>query len=155
MSKRLGQAAVVLLVIVAAAQLVRPSRANPATDARRTIHAYETTSGLATVLDRSCGDCHSNATEWSSWYTQIAPLSWLMAHEVAEGRKAVNFSEWGAYSAAQQRMLLAASCADAKSGKMPGPYTFFKSETRLSAQDVETICAAARETEAKAAGASQ
>jgi len=37
----------------------------------------------------------------------------------------------------------------AKSGKMPGPYTLFKPETRVSAQDVETICAAARETEAK------
>jgi hypothetical protein len=78
-----------------------------------------------------------------------------MAHEVAEGRKTVNFSEWAAYSATQQRMLLAASCDDAKSGKMPGPYTFFKPDTRLSAQDVETICAAAHETEAKAAGASQ
>src|SRR5262249_21179123 len=123
--------------------------------ATRTIWAHQTTQGLGTVLDRSCGDCHSNATVWSSWYTQIAPLSWLMAREVAEGRKAVNFSEWVAYSAAQQRILLAASCDDAKSGKMPGPYTFFKPETRLSAQDIETICAAARETEATKAEPSQ
>jgi heme-binding protein len=155
MSRRLKQAAVVFVVALAAAQLIRPGRANPPTDATRTIQAHETTKGLAAVLDRSCGDCHSSATAWPSWYTQIAPLSWLMAHEVTEGRKTVNFSEWAAYSAAQQRMLLAASCDDAKSGKMPGPYTFFKPETRLSAQDVETICAAAHDTEAKAAGASQ
>jgi Haem-binding domain len=156
MSKRLRQAAVVFIVLFAAAQLIRPDRTNPPTDTSRTIQAQVgTASGLATVLDRSCRDCHSNNTVWSSWHTQIAPLSWLMAHEVAEGRKALNFSEWVAYSAAQQRMLLAASCDDAKSGKMPGPYTFFKPETRVSAQDVETICAAARETEAKAAGASR
>jgi hypothetical protein len=155
MSRRLKQAAMVVVVALTTAQLIRPGRTNPPTDASRTIQAHETTKGLATVLDRSCGDCHSNATVWSSWYTQIAPLSWLMVHEVAEGRKTVNFSEWAAYSAAQQRMLLAASCDDAKSGKMPGPYTFFKPDTRLSAQDVETICAAAHETEAKAAGPSQ
>ena len=42
-------------------------------------------------------------------------------------------------------MLLAVSCDDAKSGKMPGPYTRLRPETRLSPQDVETICAAARQ----------
>jgi heme-binding protein len=153
--RRLEGVTIGFVVVLVAAQLIRPDRANPPTDATRTIRAHERTKGLATVLDRSCGDCHSNATVLSAWYTQIAPLSWLMAHEVAEGRKVVNFSEWAAYSAAQQRMLLGASCDDAKSGKMPGPYTFFKPDTRLSTQDVETICAAAHDTGAKAVGASQ
>ena len=144
MSRRLIQAAVVLVVVFAAAQLIRPGRTNPPIDPARTIQAHVgTASGLGAILDRSCGDCHSNATEWSSWHTQVAPLSWLMAHEVSAGREAVNFSEWAAYSPAQQRLLLAASCDDAKSGKMPGPYPYFKPVTRLSAQDVETICAAA------------
>ena len=44
----------------------------------------------------------------------------------------------------KQRMLLAASCADATSGKMPGAYTLLHPEMRLSRQDVETICAATR-----------
>ena len=144
MGKRLKQAAFVLVVVIAAAQLVRPERANPPTDASRTIQAHVgTSSGLVAVLDRACRDCHSNATVWP-WYTQIAPVSWLMAYGVAEGRKAVNFSEWAAYSPEQQRMLLAASCADATSGKMPGAYTLLHPEMRLSRQDVETICAAAR-----------
>jgi len=151
MGRRLKQAAVVLVLVFAAAQLVRPGRANPPTDPSRTIQAHVgTASGLAAVLDRSCGDCHSNATAWSSWYTQIAPLSWLMAHEVAGGRKAVNFSEWAAYPPEQRRLLLSVSCDDAKSGKMPGPYTFFKPDTRLSAEEIETICKAAGQTEAKA-----
>jgi len=152
MSRRLKQAAVVVVVVFAAAQLVRPSRANPPTDAHRTIQAHETMRGLATILDRSCGDCHSNATAWSGWYTQIAPLSWLMAHEVAAGRQAVNFSEWAAYLPEQQRMLLAVSCDDAKSGKMPGPYTYFKPETQLSSEEIKTICEAARQADAQAAG---
>jgi hypothetical protein len=43
---------------------------------------------------RACFDCHSNETRWP-WYTRIAPASWLTAHDVAEGRQALNFSEWG------------------------------------------------------------
>ena len=151
MSRRLKQAAVVLVVVFAAAQLVRPEPTNPATDASRTIRAHVgTASGLVAVLDRACGDCHSNDTVWP-WYTQIAPASWLMAYGVKEGRKAVNFSEWAAYPPEQQRKLLVAACQDASEGKMPGPYTLLHPEVRLSAQDVETICAAARQAQAVAA----
>ncbi len=145
MSRRLKQAAVVFVVVFAAAQLIRPERTNPATDASGTIKAHMgTASELVAVLDRACSDCHSNATVWP-WYTQIAPLSWLMAYGVKEGRKAVNFSEWAAYVPERQRNLLVESCQDASNGKMPGlPYTLLNPEARLSAQDVQTICAAAR-----------
>jgi Haem-binding domain len=150
-SRRLKQAAVVFVIVFAAAQLIRPERANPAIDVSRTIQAHVgTANGLVAVLDRACSDCHSNGTAWP-WYTQIAPASWLMAYGVAEGRKALNFSEWAAYSPEQQRTLLAASCGDATSGKMPGPFTLLRPETQLSARDVETICAAARQVEAHAA----
>ena len=155
MSRRLKQAAIVIVVVFAAAQLFRPERTNPATDLSRTIQAHiGTASGLVPVLDRACRDCHSNGTVWP-WYTQIAPTSWLMAQAVKEGRKAVNFSEWAAYSPEQQRMLLAVSCDDATSGKMPGAYTLLRPETRLSSQDVETICAAARQADTGAAGGSR
>ena len=106
------------------------------------------------MLGRSCRDCHSNNAVWPS-YAQVAPLSWLMARGVAEGRKAVNFSDWGGYSPAAQRTLLSASCDDASSGKMPGPYALVRPETKLSPQDIETICAAARQAEADATGGSR
>ena len=150
MSRRLKQAAVLFIVVFAAAQLVRHERANPATDATRTIQAHlGTTSELAAVLDRSCRDCHSNNTVWP-WYTQIAPLSWLMARGVAEGRQAVNFSEWASYPPDVQRTLLSVSCQDATNGKMPGPYALVRPDTKLSPQNIETICAAARQAEASA-----
>jgi hypothetical protein len=144
MSTRLKQAAVVFVVLVVAAQLVRPERANPPTDPRGAIEAHaEAMSGLVTVLDRSCRDCHSNKTEWR-WYAQVAPLSWVWARAVAEGRNAVNFSEWAAYTPEQQQTLLAASCQDASEGKMPGgAYTLLRSDARLSEGDIQTICAAA------------
>jgi len=151
MSRRLKQVGVVFVVVFAAAQFVRPERANPATDPSRTIEAkVQTTSGLVPILDRSCGDCHSNGTVWP-WYARVAPLSWLMSYAVTEGRKTVNFSEWGAYSPDQQQMLLALSCQDASDGKMPGAYALLRPETRLSSQDVATICAAAHGPDGHAA----
>ncbi len=150
MSRRLKQAAVVLVVVFAAAQLVRPPHATPTTDASRAIQAqFGTSSGLIAVLDRSCGDCHSNRTV-SRWYARIAPMSWLMAYGVGQARKAVNFSEWAAYPPERQRQLLALSCRDALEGKMPGAYTLVDPEARLSPRDLETLCAAARQVQAGA-----
>ena len=144
MSRRLKQAAVALLAGFAAAQFVRPDRANPPIDPSRTIQAHiDTASGLAAVLARACGDCHSNATVWP-WYTQIAPVSWLMAQAVKEGRNAVNFSEWAAYPPGRHRELLDQSCRDASQGRMPGSmWTLLHRDARLSTRDIKTICAAA------------
>ena len=151
MSRRLKQAALVFVLVFVSAQFVRPERGNPPIDESRTIQTHVGTEiGLAAVLKRSCGDCHSNETVWP-WYTQIAPLSWLMARGVAEGRKAVNFSEWAGYPPEVQRTLLSVSCQDVSSGKMPGPYTLVRPETKLSPQDIETICAASRQADANAA----
>ena len=73
-------------------------------------------------------------------------MSWAIANGVAEGRSVLNFSEWATYSPAQQQMLLAASCQTAMDGTMPGSaWTVLQPEARLSAQDIETICAAARQ----------
>jgi mono/diheme cytochrome c family protein len=41
----------------------------------------------------ACFDCHSNLTDWK-WYTNVAPVSWLVYSDVERGREHVNFSEW-------------------------------------------------------------
>lgn len=100
---------------------------------------------LAAVLIRACGDCHSN-TMVSRWYTRIPPFSAIMSRGASEGRKAVNFAAWTSYTPKQQTALLQASCTDAKAGKMPmSAYVRLRGEARLSAEDVETICTAARQ----------
>ena len=42
---------------------------------------------------RACFDCHSNETVWP-WYSNVAPVSWLIQRDVDEGRRALNYSEW-------------------------------------------------------------
>ncbi len=46
------------------------------------------------LVSRACADCHSNETVWP-WYSNIAPISWLVQHDVEEGRTVLNFSDWG------------------------------------------------------------
>jgi hypothetical protein len=155
MSKRVKHAAVVFVIVLAAAQLVRPERANPPTVAGRAIGAQAgAASGLAAVLERACRDCHSNETVWPG-YARIAPVSWLMAYNVRKGRSAVNFSDWAAYTPEERGILLALPCQDASEGRMPEPYTLIRPETRLSVQDIETICTAARRADARTAGVDQ
>jgi hypothetical protein len=36
-------------------------------------------------------DCHSNLTKWP-WYSNIAPISWLVQKDVEDGRRELNLS---------------------------------------------------------------
>jgi hypothetical protein len=45
------------------------------------------------LAKRACFDCHSNETVWP-WYSNIAPVSWLVYHDVEEGRNQFNLSDW-------------------------------------------------------------
>ena len=133
-----------LVAVFAAAQLSPPAEATGlTTDPSHTIQAtLPASSELGPVLQRACGDCHSNVMK-AGWYTQVAPLSLVMARAAIDGRKAVNFDEWSAYSPEQRRAFLVASCADARAGTMPIPvYLRFRPDAALSARDVETICGA-------------
>ncbi len=45
------------------------------------------------MLHAACYDCHSSETRWP-WYSHIAPMSWLIASDVKEGREHLNLSNW-------------------------------------------------------------
>ena len=45
------------------------------------------------LAKRTCFNCHSNETVWP-WYSKVAPVSWLVTHDVNEGRHHFNVSEW-------------------------------------------------------------
>jgi len=44
-----------------------------------------------TLMTDACMDCHSNLTKWP-WYSNVAPVSWLVQHDVDEGRRRLNLS---------------------------------------------------------------
>lgn len=43
---------------------------------------------------QTCKDCHSHETDWP-WYSHVAPFSWLVQHDVNDGREHFNVSVWG------------------------------------------------------------
>ena len=66
---------------------------------------------------RACYDCHSNETRWP-WYSNVAPMSWLVADHVKEGRAKMNFS---AFDPNDRRAAHAAEEApeEVQAGEMP------------------------------------
>jgi hypothetical protein len=45
------------------------------------------------LMRRACFDCHSNQTTWP-WYSNVAPVSWLVQRDVNGGRSHLDFSQW-------------------------------------------------------------
>lgn len=45
------------------------------------------------LVKEHCFQCHSNETHWT-WYSNIAPASWLIAFDAIECRQYFNFSDW-------------------------------------------------------------
>jgi heme-binding protein len=131
----------VCLLLIALIQFVRPSMSNPPVDSTREITAiHHATHVIASTLERSCNDCHSNRTVWP-WYSQVAPVSWLVAHDVNEGRNALNFSEWRLYGPERAQKLLGEICETVREGEMPvKQYTLLHPRARLTPSDVHSLC---------------
>jgi hypothetical protein len=84
----------------------------------------------------ACFDCHSNETDWSPWYAKVAPMSWLVAHDVEEGRQTLNFSEWGR---ARGEAVEELSEVVGEGEMPPAQYTLLHPEARLTDQQKQAL----------------
>jgi len=80
-----------VLGIAIVIQFIRPDFQNTKVDEAITLKAD---AKVMSVLQKSCYDCHSQETKFP-WYRNIAPVSWVMADHINQGRKALDFSNWG------------------------------------------------------------
>jgi hypothetical protein len=89
-------------VLIIAIQFVRPAHNKSdqvlATDISKTIGIPD---NVQAILKNACYDCHSNNTNYP-WYSNIQPMSWLMANHIKKAKKELNFSEFGSYSPRRQ-----------------------------------------------------
>ena len=142
MLRRVGRSILIaLFVIVLAIQLVPVNRTNPPFDPAATLERSVTVpANVKAILDRSCKDCHSNETRWPG-YSYVAPMSWLLVHDVNEARENLNFSEWGTHDAEAQNDSLIELCRKVRRGQMPlKRYAWIHPSARLTAEDVEALC---------------
>lgn len=130
-SLRIGLAVVVLGMVI---QFIPIARTNPPVETD-----IPTSPEVKMVLRRACYDCHSHETVWP-WYSHVAPLSWLVAHDVSEGRDELNFSTWNRYNPQEQRKKLNKSWEEVQEGAMP-PWLYKTPHpaARLSPQDLELL----------------
>lgn len=105
----LGSLAALLLAI----QLVPVERTNPPVEAE-----VDAPPAVLAVLQRACYDCHSNQTVWP-WYSRVAPVSWLVASDVAEGREHVNFTTWNRLDPEQRADAIHDVGEEVSEGEMP------------------------------------
>jgi hypothetical protein len=135
--KYLAGAAIVVAVGI---QAIRPERTNPTSDSTKDITSESAVpDDVKAMLVRSCFDCHSNQTVWP-WYSNIAPVSWLVAGDVKEGRKHLNFSEWNGYSTSKRLVKLEALAKEVDKEDMPPEiYTDMHKNAVLTRQDRERI----------------
>jgi len=134
----------VVLALLVIAQFFQPARTNPASQPDMSFKfVAKPSSEVAAVLESSCHDCHSNDTVWP-WYSRVAPVSWLVASDVKDGRRHLNFSEWGNYGPEATKLKLKEMCNEIKAGEMPlWIYTLMHPDSKLSPEDVRTLCSAA------------
>jgi hypothetical protein len=92
---------------------------------------------------RACFDCHSNQTEWR-WYTNVAPFSWYIQHDVEDGRRRLNFSEWDK----PQREARGAPNEVQRGEMPPAAYLPVHPEARLSDQERQILVDGLRATAA-------
>ena len=139
--KILKWVAIAVALIFVGIQFVRPQMTNAAVDESRTVDArLRVTPEVRAVLARSCNDCHTQQTRFP-WYSRVAPFSWLLADHIREGRDHLNFSDWAAYDAEEQDLLLQNVCRITKRGAMPIPsYLYIHRDAKLSQGDVKTLC---------------
>lgn len=88
MKKLIG---VVILALIGI-QFIPVERSNPPV-----VSDIDAPTNVKDILRKACYDCHSNETNWA-WYTKIAPMSLIAVKDVEDGRKHLNFSEWGSYT---------------------------------------------------------
>jgi len=122
--------AVVIIVVLIGIQFVPVDKTNPPVTGE--IKAPE---NVMQILRTSCYDCHSNESVWP-WYSNVAPVSWLVVNDVNEGREHLNFSQWQSYSGEDKAEDIEEIWEDVEEGEMPSWYYLpLHPEARLSDKD--------------------
>jgi hypothetical protein len=86
------------------------------------------------LVKEHCFQCHSNETNWT-WYSNIAPGSWLIAADVVEGRDRFNFSDWKSHPEDLDEMV-----GVIQSGEMPPiQYWLFHPASKMDQQQKQEL----------------
>ena len=133
-----GGCLVALLVALSFTHPFGTPRNAPVPDGRL-FDGAQISEALREVVERKCGNCHSETVQWP-FYSRVAPISWLVEHDVSEARKRMNLSRWNAYGNREKLDLLSRFAAKARSGEMPpSRYTAIHRNSTLSRDEQDSL----------------
>ena len=128
------KALIILIVILIAIQFIPVDKTNPKVTAD-----LDAPLEIRSVFKTSCYDCHSNETVWP-WYSNIAPVSWLVASDVNDARAHLNFSEWENLSRKDRVKMKEEIWEEIADEKMPlWKYNILHPEANLTQKDKDLI----------------
>ena len=118
-----------VVVLFVALQFIPSARTNPPVE----FEAEWDSPRTRDLFYRACADCHSHETRWP-WYSGVAPVSWLIANHVREGRRDMNVSM-------PDEVDVTEAVAQIRNGEMPpADYRLVHPEARLTdAEKTELI----------------
>lgn len=133
---------IAVVVIFALMQLIRIDKTNPETVLENDfISVNAPPAEIAEMLKTSCYDCHSNESVYP-WYSNVAPVSWMLKKHINEAREHLNFSEWALYGAKDQAHALKECSKEVEKGKMPlSSYLIIHNESKLSEEQAASLVA--------------
>ncbi|MEJ2633913.1 MAG: heme-binding domain-containing protein [Calditrichia bacterium] len=149
MKKKLSYILLALVIIFIGIQFIPVKKTNPPVESE-----INAPTNVVNVLQRSCYDCHSNRTVWP-WYSHVAPMSWLVASDVNEGREHLNFTAWNKYDTKRRSKKMQEIAEEVEKGDMPLWYYLpMHPEAKLSKADAQLLVSWAKTHEGDTLGTS-
>src|SRR5579863_1909172 len=131
---------VCLLIAFAVIQFFHPQKNSSSVVSPNdiTLH-YSVPENVHAILKSSCYDCHSSNTVYP-WYNNVQPVAWWMANHVKEGKRELNFSEFGSYAPKKQYHKLNSLIDSQREGWMPlDSYLWIHRDAVLNQQQKEVL----------------
>ena len=118
--KRIKKIAIAFFLVFIAIQFYQPKQnvSSSFDIGKNFANNYKVPPTVLSSLQKACYDCHSNNTEYP-WYSYIQPVRFFMDTHINEGKKELNFNEFGTYSNQKQKSKLEEIIKQIKSNEMP------------------------------------
>lgn len=91
------------------------------------------------IFERACYNCHANETQLQ-WFDKLPMISSVVARDITEARKHLNFSTWNNLSPADQKGTLWEIYTMVNAGKMPlKSYTVLHPSAKVSVGELSVL----------------
>ena len=131
----------VLIILFALIQFIpKPKKNLSSSTTNVTIDKmYPVSDSVMHILKVACYDCHSNRTLYP-WYSNLQPVALLLNSHITDGKKELNFDEFGSYTLRRQKSKFKSIASQIKDNEMPlTSYKLLHAKARLTKDEKQLI----------------